>query len=72
MTVLFVLPEHDIFIFDWTDLATGVGPYLSTAHIESDNEQSQGHLGPHIQGVEGAVQGPDEAEDHHEELEQRH
>ena len=72
MTVLLVLPQHHVLVFDGTDLATRVGPDLRAAHVQSDDEETQRHLGPHVQGAEGLLQGPDVAEDDHEELEQRH
>ena len=71
MTILLILPQHHILVLDGGDLPAGVGPDLGAAHVQGDDEQAQRDLGPQVQGAELAVQGSDEAEDDHEELEQR-
>ena len=43
-----VLPEHDVLVLDWADLAAGVGPDLGRAHIQGHDEEPQRHLGVDI------------------------
>ena len=40
-----VLPEHDVLVLDWADLAAGVGPDLGRAHVQGHDEEPQRHLG---------------------------
>ena len=39
-----VLPEHDVLVLDWADLAAGVGPDLGRAHVQGHDEEPQRHL----------------------------
>ena len=71
MTILVVLPYHHVLILDGGDLPAGVGPDLGAAHVQGDDEQAQRDHGPQVLVKDpGAVQGSDEAEDDHKELEQ--
>ena len=40
-----VLPEHDVLVLDWADLAAGVGPDLGRAHVQGHDEEPQRNLG---------------------------
>ena len=63
MSVIFVLQQHGVLVLDGRDLATGVVPDLGTAHVDSDDEQQEGHLGPRVQRADLTVLRSDEAED---------
>ena len=47
-----VLPEHDVLVLDWADLAAGVGPDLRRAHVQGHDEQPQRHLGVEMMDVQ--------------------
>ena len=71
MTVLLILQQHRVLVLDGGDLPAGVGPDLGAAHVQGDDEQAQRDRGPQVLvQAPVAVQGSDEAEDDHEELEQ--
>ena len=71
MTVLLILQQHRVLVLDGGDLPAGVGPDLGAAHVQGDDEQDQRDRGPQVLvQAPVAVQGSDEAEDDHEELEQ--
>ena len=70
MTILVVLPYHHVLILDGGDLPAGVGPDLGAANVQGDDEQAQRDRRPQVLVQDpGAVQGSDEAEDDHEQLE---
>ena len=72
MTIIRIIRQEDIFILDRTDLPAGVGPDLGAAHIEGQNEETNGNLAPQVESLDVGVQGPDHGEHDHDQLEQGH
>ena len=59
MTIVWIISQENITVHDGTDLPAGVGPDLSTAHIEGENEETNRNLAPQVEGLDIRVQGPD-------------
>ena len=72
MTVMWIIRHQNIFVLDGTDLPAGVGPDLGAAHIEGQDEETNGNLAPHVESLDVRVQGPDHREDDHDQLEESH
>ena len=72
MTVLGVVRQQNLLVLDGTDLPAGVGPDLSAAHVEGQDEQAAGHLRPQVEAGAVWIQGPDQREHDHHQLEQSH
>ena len=72
MTIIRIIRQEDIFILDGTDLPAGVGPDLGAAHIEGQNEETNGNLAPQVESLDVGVQAPDDGEHDHDQLEQGH
>ena len=72
MTVLRIISQQDILVLDGTDSPARVGPDLGAAHIEGQNEETNGHLAPQVESLDVGVEGPDHREDDHDQLEQSH
>lgn len=70
--VIRIIGQQNIFISHSTYPLTSVGPDLSAADVDCQDEETHGHLGPEADGRHVRVQAPDEGEDYHEELEQSH
>ena len=72
MTITRIISQQNILVLDGTDLPAGVGPDLSAAHIECQNEETNGHLAPQVESLDVRVEAPDHREDDHDQLEQSH
>ena len=72
MTIILILSQENITVGDGTDLPAGVGPDLSAAHVEGENEETNGHLAPQVESLDVGVQGPDHREHDHDQLQQSH
>ena len=72
MTITRIISQENILVLDGTDLPAGVGPDLSAAHIECQNEETNGNLAPQVESLDVGVQGPDHREQDHDQLQQSH
>ena len=72
MAITLILSQQNITVGDGTDLPAGVGPDLGAAHIEGQNEETNGNLAPQVESLDVRVQAPDHREHDHDQLEQSH
>ena len=72
MTIMWIIGDQNLFVLDGTDLSAGVRPDLGAAHIEGQDEETDGNLAPHVESLDVRVQGSDHREDDHDQLEESH
>ena len=48
MSVVLVLQEHDLLVLDGCDLTTSVGPDLSAAHVDGDDQEDEADPRPPV------------------------